>query len=191
MLVSHLMVSLTSIFRVTTLCAFASVAMAAPTTWFLNGVTFADGGTASGSFVYDASTNTYSAVSISTTPGTTFGSGTTYTGLNPGFPSSSTLLVAVPNPALGDFTGTRVLALNFVTPLANGGGTSSLNAIESVCANSGCTTPTTPNRFSTAGNATTTSTTSVPALSNAGLAVLAMLLLGSSVYSLRRKAVQE
>ncbi|MEP7354005.1 MAG: hypothetical protein ABI824_12310, partial [Acidobacteriota bacterium] len=40
---------------------------AAPITWYLQGVTFADGGTASGSFVYDATTNVYSGVNVSVT----------------------------------------------------------------------------------------------------------------------------
>ncbi len=59
-----------------------SVASADGITWSLSGVTFDDGGTASGSFVYDAVTNTVSAVNIVTTAGTTFG-GTTYTALGP------------------------------------------------------------------------------------------------------------
>jgi hypothetical protein len=50
--------------------ALAGSASAAPVTWTLNGVTFQDGATASGSFVYDATTNTYSNVNITTSGGT-------------------------------------------------------------------------------------------------------------------------
>jgi len=40
-------------------------ALAAPVTWTLTDVVFADGGTVTGSFVYDADTDAFSAVSIS------------------------------------------------------------------------------------------------------------------------------
>ena len=46
-----------------------SVASADGITWTLSGVTFDDGGTASGSFVYDAVTNTVSSINIVTTAG--------------------------------------------------------------------------------------------------------------------------
>lgn len=44
-------------------------ASAAPVTWTLTDTTFDDGGTATGSFVYDADTNLYSHVNITTTTG--------------------------------------------------------------------------------------------------------------------------
>ena len=44
-------------------------AVAVPVTWTLSGVTFGDGGIATGSFAYDASSNTYSNVNITTTTG--------------------------------------------------------------------------------------------------------------------------
>jgi hypothetical protein len=46
-------------------------ANAFPVTWTLNGVTFADGGTASGSFIYDADNNTFSTWSVSVAGGDT------------------------------------------------------------------------------------------------------------------------
>jgi hypothetical protein len=42
-------------------------AQATPLTWLLTGVTFIDGATASGSFVFDAATNTYLSWDITTT----------------------------------------------------------------------------------------------------------------------------
>jgi hypothetical protein len=48
---------------------FSASANATPVVWYLSGVTYDDGGTASGSFTYDADTNTYSAISVSTTAG--------------------------------------------------------------------------------------------------------------------------
>ena len=60
-------------FALIALCAINAAAK--PVTWYLQGVTFLDGGTGSGSFVYDADTNlpfgTYSNISITTTAGTT------------------------------------------------------------------------------------------------------------------------
>ncbi len=43
---------------------------AAPVTWYLNGVTFADGSRAVGSFVYDTVTGNYTSIDITITPGT-------------------------------------------------------------------------------------------------------------------------
>ena len=47
----------------------AAPAVAIPVSWTLSGVTFDDGGTASGSFVYDADSDVFSAWSISTVGG--------------------------------------------------------------------------------------------------------------------------
>ena len=187
------MLRLTSIIRVSCLFAAASLAIAAPATWTLSGVTFADGGTASGSFAYDASTNTYSNINITTTAGTTFGTGATYAALNPGAASSATLLLAVPSGAVT--TGTRLLAVGFPSALTNAGGTLSLigsGSNETTCGNSGCTTAGGTARLVTAGSVTSTGsgtgTQPVPTLSNVALAVLAALLLGTSAMTLRRRA---
>lgn len=51
--------------------ACAPVAIAFPVTWTLSGATFSDGGTATGSFVYDADTNTLSNWSVSVAGGNT------------------------------------------------------------------------------------------------------------------------
>ncbi len=59
-------------FALIALCAIN--AQAKPITWYLQGVKFADGSTASGSFVYDVDNGfngTYSSISIATTAGTT------------------------------------------------------------------------------------------------------------------------
>ena len=47
----------------------SGVAQAITIEWTLNDVVFTDGGTASGSFLYDTDTSTYSNVSIVTTAG--------------------------------------------------------------------------------------------------------------------------
>jgi hypothetical protein len=48
------------------LASMVPTASADGVTWTLSGVTFSGGGTASGTFVYDADTNTFSSVDIVT-----------------------------------------------------------------------------------------------------------------------------
>jgi|SRR5215470_3586346 len=102
--------------------------------WTFSGVTFDDGGTASGSFDYNALHNTYSAIDITTTLGSAFG-GTTYKSLSGGFGSSSTGLILGPS---GDLTNTPLLFLMFGS-LTDSGGTVSLTGVgEGTCDNSDC-----------------------------------------------------
>lgn len=124
-----------------------SVALADSITWNLSGVIFDDGGTASGSFAYDAVTNTFSSINIVTTAGKTFGS-TTYTGVDPGFGPDPLSLAFVPDPSLSDFTGSKLLDLELNTPLTNLGGTIGFTseAFEGMCAGLD---PTKPNDCST------------------------------------------
>jgi hypothetical protein len=112
---------------------------AAPILWTLQGVTFGDGGTGSGSFDYNADTNTYSSINITTTLGGSF-SGATYLALDPGKGSSSTSLAVVPNAALAN-TGTPVLDLFFSSALTDAGGIVSLKDTldEGTCSSTGCT----------------------------------------------------
>jgi hypothetical protein len=137
-----------------------SIASADGITWTLSGVTFDDGGTASGSFVFDALTNTYSSIDITTSAGSLFG-GATYTGIDPGFPSTSGQLILVTNPLLSDLTGTGVLELDF-GPLTNLGGTFPVVAEgEGTCDDAGCTSGT-ELRTTTAGSVTATTATPEP-----------------------------
>ena len=125
-----------------------------PVTWTLSGVTFDDGGTASGSFVYNAATNTVSSINVETTAGTTFG-GTTYVALDPGFDPLAFDIVLVPNASLADLTGTMYLDLEFPIPgLTNSGGIVGLLDIgsEGLCANAACDAPAdSPMRMITGG----------------------------------------
>jgi hypothetical protein len=92
-----------------------SIALADGVTWDLVGVTLSGGATASGSFDYNATTNTLSDVDITTSSGTTF-TGATYLAANPGFGGGFYLgptfyeMVFVPNPSLSA-VGTPVLIL--------------------------------------------------------------------------------
>lgn len=117
-------------------------ASAMPVTWTLNSVAFDDGATASGTFVYDADTNTVGAVNITTTSGAIV-SGATYTMVNPGYGPFPQFIVVVTG-TFADFTGTPALALGFDVPLTDGGGNIPLALLglnrggEFVCGNAGC-----------------------------------------------------
>lgn len=89
-------------------------ARAVPLMWNLQGVTFDDGGTATGSFVYDADTQTYSAINIQTTGNLAF----TYTaGDLIGWAKSGFSV------ATGSFVGAGFLDLMMVSDLTDAGGT--------------------------------------------------------------------
>src|SRR5260370_9871267 len=83
------------------LSVFSVYASASPVLWTLVGVAFNDGGTASGSFVYDANTNTYSSINMTTTAGSVRTSGATYHFVSGGIPANSsgvlTVTTAAPN----------------------------------------------------------------------------------------------
>jgi hypothetical protein len=134
------------------LCAIS--AQAVPLTWYLEGVTFADGSTASGSFVYDADTNTYSNISITTTKGATYAVNT-FSFADPGSFNSSLDLLTV-TLGSGDLTGTPALALFFSTPLTDAGGTVPIPGFGiGTCADSNCSVVRSPFVLVTAGVVTT------------------------------------
>lgn len=114
----------------------ASPAHAIPVTWTLQNVTFNSGGTASGSFVFDADTLTFSDISITTTadgafPGASYGDPVT------GFSDANGLLT-VPDIA-APLTGQAVLNLAFLAPLTNAGGVIELGfSFEGTCLAADC-----------------------------------------------------
>lgn len=75
----------------------AAIAHATPVNWKLNGVLFSDGGTANGTFVYDADTNQFSAINITTTTGSVL-SGAAFT-----YVCSSPCVGLAPSSATGLF----------------------------------------------------------------------------------------
>ncbi len=70
--------------------SLAAPVHAVPILWTISGASFDDGGTLTGSFVYDADTDTYSSISITTTSGTEFG-GASYSDANFDVGGSTTL----------------------------------------------------------------------------------------------------
>lgn len=99
---------------------------AAPILWTLQNVTFDDGGTATGSFVYDADLGNapaaLSSINITTTSGSAYG-GTSY---------STAFFTSLPNwlaVANAPVNATHGLQLEFVSPLTNAGGTIAIAAV--------------------------------------------------------------
>ncbi|HSN01058.1 MAG TPA: hypothetical protein VLS52_08635 [Rudaea sp.] len=128
-------------------------AFAFPVTWTLSGATFNDGGTATGSFVYDADTNTLSSWSVSVAGGNTATfPAITYDNIS----DSSTVsgqgatLTGVMLCSGGTCSGSvRQLRMPAVSPLTNAGGTIAIdtaNLYQGECFN--CS----PYRSFTAGN---------------------------------------
>jgi hypothetical protein len=96
---------------------------ATPITYTLTGVTFADGATATGSFVFDSTTHLSSAFNISTTPGilTAFDWSKANSGLYFGGGAG------INNFTLITTDGRRVFNFSFMDPFTNAGGTNLIN----------------------------------------------------------------
>ena len=149
---------------------------AVPVVRTLNNVTFNDGGTATGSFSFDAATNTFSNVSIATTNGSAR-TGANYAFVSNGVaPSSSGALVVTTSAA--NQTGLPGLALFFAPPLSASGGGANVSGQEGNCADAGCTGPTPPQRSIAAGtvSAVGAAPALIPTMSPWGLAWLIALL---------------
>jgi hypothetical protein len=99
-----------------------ALAQAEPVRWHLVDIKFADGGVASGSFDYDADTNTYSNVAVTSTsgdafPGAEYRFGMLIAEFTPSATSVNFSPSAQPAHSEGEF------ALAFASALTNGGGT--------------------------------------------------------------------
>src|SRR5262249_28302322 len=134
--------------------ALSTAAYAVPLQWTIS-ATFEDGGTASGSFVYDATANLFSQVNITTTTGS-IRTGATYVRAN--LVAARADLVLVITSASGDLTGTPILGASLVSPMTNAGGTIQINLSalyeEDSCGNAACTGVTAPRRTITSGSVT-------------------------------------
>jgi hypothetical protein len=135
--------------------ALAAHASAIPVTWTLSGVLFGDGGGVTGSFVYDATTNTFSSVNIISTSGSLPG-GTTGGTYITAAASSNSNVASFLTATTGDLTGTPRLSLTFPTVdlLSNSPRTISIVSdapSEGRCSNATCTNLVGPERQITIG----------------------------------------
>jgi hypothetical protein len=178
--------SLRILFTFLGLSVFSVSVLAFSKPWTLGGVVFNDGGTASGSVSYDAATNTYSNINVTTTAGTTLLTGASYTFFSNGFaPGAGGVLLNASNAA--DLTGTRGFAVFFNPPLSEFGTTTTITGQEATCADAGCNAPAPPSRFVSAGAATApVQANPVPTLSIPMLALLALALAGAGLLLIRR-----
>jgi hypothetical protein len=155
----------------------ASISLASPLTWTLQNVVFADGGTATGSFVYDSSNNTVVSYDISVAGGntTTFPPFVYQNGTADNIGATATVGVGIINFVTDLIPGGYARQLRLaVLPLPATGGTVTLNIANpgaSECYNCGVY------RSFVSGQVTAPVPT-VPALSPWPLVALAILLLG-------------
>ena len=169
-----------------------TAALADPILWTLNNVTFSDGGTASGSFIYDADFNTYSAINIETTPGTERLSGATYIQLSNEFVSNDTRVVVL--TAAGSVTGASLLLLPYYgTPLTNAGGTVVLTipiSAEGTCINTPCTNVPVDLRETNSGSLVGVALPApVPTLSEWAMITLGLILAGGAIHTMWRRRI--
>lgn len=162
------------------LLGFSQPASATPLTWNLVGVTFDDGGTATGSYVFDADTGIFSAISIVTSPDPALGRGTTY-GVPTGIGSATFFDTITSFPAAGKDR----LLFDLVAPMTNAGGLIAINLgagipdLETTCPDDVCGSPGPGTRLIETGSISTR-VTAVPEPST-------LLLLGSGALVLRRR----
>lgn len=110
--------------------------------WHLDNAVFHDGGTATGSFVFDDPSDSYSDIQMSTTAGTSFG-GAEYTELVPGNPGDAFSLWTVTNASAGDLSGEDVLYCRWADELEDDRSSADLNVSpqaqgEGQCATANC-----------------------------------------------------
>lgn len=111
------------------LLVYSNLANATPLTWYLDGVVFyEDHTTATGSFVFDADTATYSDWDITTVNGYSSGgpiSGLNYNPTSAAFNSGNANYLSLIDPSylITNTEFSYFLALIFMNPLTNAGGT--------------------------------------------------------------------
>jgi len=159
--------------------------------WQLNDFDLLDGGVATGVFTYDADTNTYSDVAITTTAGTISGSpfpGASYSFVRTFGSSPGATIVSLLASFPADLTGVSNFGMQFDAPLTNSGGTHGLNFFtEAICANASCSAVFAGGRGVAAGVPNSATITSIVQVPEPGTLALFGLGLAAMGFSRRRK----
>jgi len=155
-----------------TLTLGSTVGSAAPVLWTLENIAFDDGGTAIGSFQYDAGTGTYSNINISATAGSVLPGSTLQFLLNSGNPND----IYVSDTA-GGITGSHGLSLFHLQALTDAGGTVPItlggSSFEATCTTDGSCNHA-PDRLITARSLTAATTPEPGTLALIPLSLLAI-----------------
>lgn len=166
---------------------FVVEASAVPINWVLSGVTLADGGTVSGSFVYDVSTNAFSTVNITTTTGSArtgqvyhFVCGQDVPTCNGVSPSGDGALYLTSTSS--NQTGSPALALFFTPSLSNVLGTRTVSGLEAGCSNATCAAPVAPIRNVSGGTVSATALPQATPIPTTWLLVMTGLML-AGIYT--------
>lgn len=182
------------------LCSLALTASADLIQWTLTDFTFNDGGSASGSFVFDADTNSFSRVNVTTTTGSLKDGATyTHTCTGPCGPKNDMgpffflMLGQAPVANMQDIKG---LSLVFESPLSNAGGLVNIAySAESACYDGACLAlqPANLRTWQTGSvhgvpfsESPIANTTQVPSLNHWALALLTVILGGICYWRQRR-----
>jgi hypothetical protein len=163
-------------------CAVSNPAWAAGILWTLQGVQFDDGGTASGSFVYDPQTNTFSDVNITTTAGTTRG-GDVYGFIHPVF-SDSLFAFFLTQDISSDQTGLPAFGFSPFEGFQSLSPQAILGGAEEDCVNAACDLAFPNLRLITAG--TLVPTAAIPTLSTWGTLAFVVSLVELGFWQLSR-----
>lgn len=163
------------------------MAFAVPVTWTLQNATFADGSTASGSFVYDADTNTVSNVNITATAGSNHAQAV-FTLPHANIAVQPRQIVFQTSNTLAE--GEEIIIL--ATPqLTNSGGTITpgLNSRRANCADAACTTfLQTPQNYITGGTLLSSlPPPTIPTLTEWALILLGTAMAGGALVTLQRR----
>ncbi|WP_428409518.1 VPLPA-CTERM sorting domain-containing protein [Hyphococcus sp.] len=138
--------------------SLAVAAQAAPVTWYLQDVGFDDGGTAVGSFVFDADAGVFSDINVTTTAGSAL-DGETYDVPLPSSPGNATFLSFANSAGIADFTGYDAIGIELDSAMTNLGGLILIKiagfALESRCVTADCFAVADPLRRITSGYITT------------------------------------